>query len=428
MLISVLATALERLGRLRRPIFVRARRPLRHGRLRGRDAADPLGVNPVCASVLGIAAGARWAASSARSPSATACGAPISRLSRLPSRRCCASSRASAEITGAGSGDAPAPSGPASFQFRIATRPTGSSWCCAWRRSRAAALKQLPLRRVTRRGARERGSGEGHRHRRVSGQAGAMVISAAITAAGAASMCSISSLSMRHRLRAVDLRRGAARPDHRRRRHDLWALARDDRAPSHRRGRQARRPGRAGPRSRRLWRRSPPRRLRFPPDGLMGLSRSPRLGRPGHRRQPAAGQADAVRASGHEALRRPARGRTTPRSRSPAGTIVALIGPNGAGKTTLFAIIAGFLEPNAGPCVLRGDDIDGRAAAPDLARHGITRTFQIVQPFAASPCARTSRSGPTCHHASAADALARAGDDRSPRSAWNGCWTSRRKT
>ena len=34
--------------------------------------------------------------------------------------------------------------------------------------------------------------------------------------------------------------------------------------------------------------------------------------------------------------------------RAQAGSITALIGPNGAGKSTLFAIIAGFLRPDAG--------------------------------------------------------------------------------
>jgi branched-chain amino acid transport system ATP-binding protein len=65
-----------------------------------------------------------------------------------------------------------------------------------------------------------------------------------------------------------------------------------------------------------------------------------------------------------------------------AGALTALIGPNGAGKTTLFALISGFLKPDAGHVRFRGRDITGRA--PHLnARDGLTRTFQIVQPFAA---------------------------------------------
>jgi branched-chain amino acid transport system ATP-binding protein len=66
----------------------------------------------------------------------------------------------------------------------------------------------------------------------------------------------------------------------------------------------------------------------------------------------------------------------------PAGSLTALIGPNGAGKTTLFALMSGFLRPDSGTVQFDGQDITGRA--PHLnARLGMTRTFQIVQPFAA---------------------------------------------
>lgn len=65
----------------------------------------------------------------------------------------------------------------------------------------------------------------------------------------------------------------------------------------------------------------------------------------------------------------------------PLGSLTALIGPNGAGKTTLFALMSGFLLPDSGQVYLDGHDITGRA--PHLnARLGMTRTFQIVQPFA----------------------------------------------
>ena len=64
-----------------------------------------------------------------------------------------------------------------------------------------------------------------------------------------------------------------------------------------------------------------------------------------------------------------------------AGCITALIGPNGAGKTTLFAVISGFLKPSAGRVRYGGDDITGEPPHR-LARRGIARTFQIVQPFA----------------------------------------------
>ena len=66
----------------------------------------------------------------------------------------------------------------------------------------------------------------------------------------------------------------------------------------------------------------------------------------------------------------------------PEGSLTALIGPNGAGKTTLFALMSGFVRPDAGTVRFAGQDIT--AQAPHLnARLGMTRTFQIVQPFAA---------------------------------------------
>ena len=64
-----------------------------------------------------------------------------------------------------------------------------------------------------------------------------------------------------------------------------------------------------------------------------------------------------------------------------AGRITALIGPNGAGKTTLFSLISGFLKPSAGKVRYVGDDVTGEPPHR-LARRGIARTFQIVQPFA----------------------------------------------
>ena len=69
------------------------------------------------------------------------------------------------------------------------------------------------------------------------------------------------------------------------------------------------------------------------------------------------------------------------RSRPTRARITALIGPNGAGKTTLFAIITGFLPPSAGRIFYDGGDITGEPPHR-LARRGIARTFQIVQPFA----------------------------------------------
>ncbi len=62
------------------------------------------------------------------------------------------------------------------------------------------------------------------------------------------------------------------------------------------------------------------------------------------------------------------------------GEIVALIGPNGAGKTTAFALISGFLRPDAGQVRYRSRSIVGRPPH-EVCALGIARTFQIVRPF-----------------------------------------------
>lgn len=61
--------------------------------------------------------------------------------------------------------------------------------------------------------------------------------------------------------------------------------------------------------------------------------------------------------------------------------IVGLIGPNGSGKTTLFNCVGGFLRAEKGSKVFyRSEDISDRR--PDeIARRGISRTFQIVNIF-----------------------------------------------
>ena len=93
----------------------------------------------------------------------------------------------------------------------------------------------------------------------------------------------------------------------------------------------------------------------------------------------------------------------------PAGSLTALIGPNGAGKTTLFALMSGFLVPDSGRVQFAGQDITGRA--PHLnARDGMTRTFQIVQPFAVQTVRENIAVGAHLHVRQRADALARAED------------------
>jgi len=66
----------------------------------------------------------------------------------------------------------------------------------------------------------------------------------------------------------------------------------------------------------------------------------------------------------------------------PRGQITGLIGPNGAGKTTLFALISGFLTPDGGRVRFEGAEIGG-LPPHQIARRGLVRTFQVVQPFPA---------------------------------------------
>ncbi|RED36174.1 amino acid/amide ABC transporter ATP-binding protein 1 (HAAT family) [Rhodopseudomonas thermotolerans] len=63
------------------------------------------------------------------------------------------------------------------------------------------------------------------------------------------------------------------------------------------------------------------------------------------------------------------------------GEVLGLIGPNGAGKTTLVNTICGVTPANTGSVVFDGKDIT-RIKTYQAARLGLSRTFQIVQPFA----------------------------------------------
>ena len=91
----------------------------------------------------------------------------------------------------------------------------------------------------------------------------------------------------------------------------------------------------------------------------------------------------------------------------PAGGISALIGPNGAGKTTLFALITGFHRPDGGCVRFQGRDVTGEKPFR-IARAGMVRTFQIVQPFAGQTVRENIAVGAHMHLSDRAEALARA--------------------
>lgn len=62
------------------------------------------------------------------------------------------------------------------------------------------------------------------------------------------------------------------------------------------------------------------------------------------------------------------------------GEVCGVIGPNGAGKSTLVGLLGGALQPSAGSIRFAGVDVT-RLAAPERARAGIGRTYQISRPF-----------------------------------------------
>ncbi len=62
------------------------------------------------------------------------------------------------------------------------------------------------------------------------------------------------------------------------------------------------------------------------------------------------------------------------------GEVVGLIGPNGAGKTTTFNLISGADKPSSGTVRFKGDIVSG-LKAHQVCLRGLTRTFQVVQPF-----------------------------------------------
>lgn len=64
----------------------------------------------------------------------------------------------------------------------------------------------------------------------------------------------------------------------------------------------------------------------------------------------------------------------------PAGQKVSLIGANGAGKTTFVNMVTGYIKPNSGQIDLDGSPL-GKRSPRDVAKLGISRSFQIPQLF-----------------------------------------------
>jgi len=62
------------------------------------------------------------------------------------------------------------------------------------------------------------------------------------------------------------------------------------------------------------------------------------------------------------------------------GRLTAIIGPNGAGKTTFINLLSGFLVPDKGRVVFRGQDVTRLAPAARV-HLGLCRSFQIMTLF-----------------------------------------------
>jgi branched-chain amino acid transport system ATP-binding protein len=85
------------------------------------------------------------------------------------------------------------------------------------------------------------------------------------------------------------------------------------------------------------------------------------------------------------------------------GEILGLIGPNGAGKTTLINLITGVHPATSGRVLFEGQDIT-RSRPYQIARLGLARTFQIVQPFPHMTVVENVAAGALfCGHASNVD-------------------------
>ncbi len=63
-----------------------------------------------------------------------------------------------------------------------------------------------------------------------------------------------------------------------------------------------------------------------------------------------------------------------------ANKVFGLIGPNGAGKTTVFNLITGFLRPDEGDILFKGEEIH-RIPPHKIVKWGICRSYQELRLF-----------------------------------------------
>ena len=61
-------------------------------------------------------------------------------------------------------------------------------------------------------------------------------------------------------------------------------------------------------------------------------------------------------------------------------TLLGIIGPNGSGKTTFVNIVSGFVSPDKGSVIFRGNEMIGLPPYK-VANIGIGRAFQMAKPF-----------------------------------------------
>ncbi len=89
------------------------------------------------------------------------------------------------------------------------------------------------------------------------------------------------------------------------------------------------------------------------------------------------------------------------------GSILGLIGPNGAGKTTLFHCINGTLRATSGKVIWKEKDITSLKSF-QIARRGIVRSYQVVQPFQGMTTLQNAMVGAFCktNHYQEAESIA----------------------